>query len=163
MLSLLFWWMVGTYCWLNSWPWNPPTWRGDSVTLFLTLHLVSSWPMSLAGVLSWDLKWRWSNVSVMFSGQADVPFSPLLPTCSLTLSFIRPSTSIGLDFILTLMAPRCYLLIFMASKSGYLWPRWTHNSPAFFWAHFNVQSFQIPALSVWYITMSNLSSLQLSV
>lgn len=77
-----------------------------SVTLFFDLltHVFGS------GSISWDLKWRWSNATVIFPEQADVLFSPLFPTSSPSLPFIRPSIPIGLDFMLTLRALGRHLL-----------------------------------------------------
>lgn len=74
---------------------------------------LSFWPLDPWVQLRFSfltLKWRWSNDPIIFPEQADVLFSPLFPTSSPSLPFIWPSTPIGLDFMLTLRAPGCYLL-----------------------------------------------------
>lgn len=107
-----FLWMV---CWLNPWPQNTRTWRGDS----LWHSFLTSWPLDPWVQLRFSflaLKWRRSNAAVIFPGQADVLFSPLFLISSPSLPFIWPSTPIGLDFMLTLRAPGCHLLTITGFK-----------------------------------------------
>lgn len=97
-----FLWMV---CWLNPWPQNTQTWRGDS----LWHSFLTSWPLDPWVQLRFSflaLKWRWSNATVIFPGQADVLFSPLFLTSSPSLPFIWPSTPIRFGFYVNTEGPR---------------------------------------------------------